>query len=44
MIVLGEEERKDLFGNSMEITSFNGFSCEWSNEDYIDINYKNKER
>ena len=28
----------------MEITSFNGFSCESSNEDDIDINYNNKER
>ena len=42
-IALGEEEQKDLFGNSMEITSFNGFSCESSNED-ININYNNKER
>ena len=44
MMVLGEEEWEDLFGNSMEITSFNGFSCESSNEDDIDINYNNKER
>ena len=43
-MVLGEEEWEDLFGNSMEITSFNGFSCESSNEDDIDINYNNKER
>ena len=28
----------------MEVTSFNGFSCESSNEDDIDINYNNKER
>ena len=28
----------------MEITSFNGFSCESLNEDDIDINYNNKER
>ena len=28
----------------MEITSFNGFSCELLNEDDIDINYNNKER
>ena len=28
----------------MEITSFNGFSSESSNEDDIDINYNNKER
>ena len=27
LMVLGEEEWQDLFGNSMEITSFNGFSC-----------------
>ena len=44
MIILGEEEWEDLFGNSMEITSFNGFSYESSNEDDIDINYNNKER
>ena len=44
VMVLGEEEWKDLFGNSMEITSFNGFSCESSNEDNISINYNNKER
>ena len=43
MLVL-EEEWKDFFGNSMEITSFNGFSRESSNEDDIDINYNNKER
>ena len=43
-MVLGEEEWEDLFGNSMEITSFNGFSCESSNEDDIDINYNKKER
>ena len=43
VMVLGEEEWEDLFGNSMEITSFNGFSCESSNEDDIDINYNNKE-
>ena len=28
----------------MEITRFNGFLCESSNEDNIDINYNNKER
>ena len=28
----------------MAITSFNGFSCESSNEDDISINYNNKER
>ena len=44
MMILGEEEREDLFGNSMKITSFNGFSCESSDEDDIDINYNNKER
>ena len=43
-MVLGEKECEDLFGNSMEITSFNGFSCESSNEDDIDINYNNKKR
>ena len=35
---LREEEWEDLFGYSMEIASFNGFSCESSNEDDIDIN------
>ena len=44
MMVLGEEEREDLFGSSMKITSFNGFSCESSDEDDIDTNYNNKER
>ena len=43
MMVLGEEW-EDLFGNSMEITSFNEFSCESSNEYDIDIDYNNKER
>ena len=43
-MVLGEEEWEDLFGNSMEITSFNGFSYESSNEDNIGINYNNKEK
>ena len=41
-MVLGEEEWEDLFGSSMEITSFNGFSSESSNEDDMDINYNNK--
>ena len=44
VMVLGEEEWEDLFGNSMEITSFNGLSCKSSNENDIDINYNNKER
>ena len=44
VMVLGEKEWEDLFGNSMENTSFNGFSCESSSKDDIDINYKNKER
>ena len=44
VMVLGEEEREDVFGNSMEITSFNGFSCESLNEDDMDINRRNKER
>ena len=43
MMVLGKEW-EDLFGNSMEITSFNDFSCESSNEYDIDIDYNNKER
>ena len=44
MILLGEDEWEDLFGNSMDITSFHGFSCESSSEDDIDINCNNKER
>ena len=44
VMVLGEEEWEDLFGNSIEITSFNAFSCESSNEDDIGINYNNNER
>ena len=44
VMVLGEEEWEDLFGSSMEITTFNGFSCESSNENNININYNNKER
>ena len=39
-MVLGEEEREDFFGNSIEITSFNGLS----NEDDNSINFNNKER
>ena len=38
VMVLGEEEWEDLFENSMEITSFNGFSCESSSADDISIN------
>ena len=41
VMVLGEEW-EDLFGSNIE--SFNGFSCESSNEDNIDINYNNKKR
>ena len=44
VMVLGEEEWENLFGNSVEIASFNGFSCVSSNEDDIDINYNNEER
>ena len=43
-MVLGEKEWEGLFGNSKEITSFNRFSWESSNEDDIDINYNNKQR
>ena len=43
-MVLGKGEWEVLFGNSMKITSFNGFSCESSNKDDVDINYSNKER
>ena len=28
MMVLGEEKWEDFLGDSMEITSFNGFSCD----------------
>ena len=35
---------EDLFGISMEITSFNGLSCQSSNEDDSDISCNNKER
>ena len=38
VIVLGEEEWRDFFGNTMEIASFHWFSCESSNEDDIDNN------
>ena len=44
MIVLGEEEWENYFGNSMEITGFKGFSCESPNEDDIGINFNNNER
>ena len=43
VMVLGEEW-EDLFGNSMEITNFNGFPYESSYEDDINISYNNKER
>ena len=43
-MVLGEEEWENYFGNSMEITGFNGFSCESPIEDDIGINFNNKER
>ena len=38
VIVLLEEQWKDFFWNSMEITSFDGFSCKSSNEVDLDIN------
>ena len=44
VMVLGQEEWEDFFGNSMDITSFNWFSCEPSNADDIEINQVNKER
>ena len=44
VMVLGEEESEDLFGNSIEIASFNGFSFESSNEGDININYNDKQR
>ena len=44
VMVLGGEEWEYFFGNSMEITSFNGFSYESSDEDDIDITYNNKKR
>ena len=43
-VMVVEEEWDNLFGNSMEIASFNGFLCELSNEDDININHGNKER
>ena len=43
-VMVLEEEWEDLLGNSMEITNFNWFSWESSNEDDININYNNKER
>lgn len=42
-VVVLREEWEDLFGNSMEIRSFNGFSCELSNKDGMNNNYNNKE-
>ena len=44
VMVLREEGWEDLFGNSMEITNFNEFACESSNEDDINISYNNKEK
>ena len=44
VMILGEEEWEDLFGNRMDITSLKEFSCESSHKDDIDINYNNKER
>ena len=44
VVISGEEEWEDLFGNSIEITSFNGFLWELSNEDDIDISYNSKGR
>ena len=43
-VMVLREEWEDLFGNSMEITSFNEFACELSNEDDINISYNNKEK
>ena len=43
-VMVLEEKWEYLFGNSMEITRFHGFSCESSNEDDIDINYNKNER
>ena len=37
VMVIGEEKWEDLFRNSMEITGFNGLSCESSSKDDIDI-------
>ena len=41
VMVLGDEW-EDLFGDCMEITGFNRFSSESSNEDDIDVNYNNE--
>ena len=38
VMALGEEEWEDLFGNGIESTSFNGYSCESSSQDDININ------
>ena len=40
--VLEEEEWENLFGDSMQITRFNEFSCESSNEDGISISNTNE--
>ena len=44
MIIIIIIKWEDLFGISMEITSFNGLSCQSSNEDDSDISCNNKER
>ena len=44
VMVIEEEKWEDLFRNSMEITGFNGLSCESSSKDDIDIDYNDKER
>ena len=44
VMVIGEEKWEDLFRNRMEITGFNGFSCESPSKDDIDIAYNDKER
>ena len=46
VMVLGKEKWEDLFGNSMDITSFTRFSLESSseNDNDIGINCNNKKR
>ena len=44
VMVIGEEKWEDLFRNRMEITGFNGFSCDSPSKDDIDIAYNDKER
>ena len=42
MTILGEEKRVDFFGNGMEITIFNGFSCVHQMKMILVVNFNNK--